>query len=353
MSDAPLQILLPERSDGPMVAGVPAALRTAQALGEDGRLCRTAADVAADAPVLRLRPDGVYDLEALRGFLAQARPIAASSAWLWKGQVIAAYTPPGRGLPPEGGLDGERRLEAPGPAWQPLITEADRREAEERLFRSLRSESDGYLARLDRTLSIAISKRLIRTRVTPNQITTFSLLVGLAGAGLLASAAYGTSLLGALLLWSCCVLDGCDGEVARLKLMCSEEGALYDVIADNVVHVAIFVAVPLHVRAADPGASFWAPGTLLISGVLLSMFWVWRLILRRPEGARRGASRVYERIASRDFIYLVVAFAAIGRLGWFLWSAAIGSHLFWLSLIVMEAIGAGASPSTGSGRAPA
>ena len=97
-------------------------------------------------------------------------------------------------------------------------------------------------------------------------------------------------------------------------------------------------------RAADPRASFWAPGALLISGVLLSMFWVWRLILRRPGGARQGASRVYERIASRDFIYLIVALSLIGKLGWFLWSAAIGSHVFWLSLIAVDAWGARAEP---------
>ncbi|MBI5200617.1 MAG: hypothetical protein HY925_03440, partial [Elusimicrobia bacterium] len=48
-----------------------------------------------------------------------------------------------------------------------------------------------------------------------------------------------------------------------------------------------------------------------------------------------GASKVYERIASRDFIYLVALLTLIQRLEWFLWSAAIGAHLFWLSLVVV------------------
>src|SRR5581483_4717547 len=180
-----------------------------------------------------------------------------------------------------------------------------------------------------------ISRRLIRFPITPNQITTFSLLVGLVGAALLAARGYGASLAGAALLWACCVLDGCDGEVARLKLLTSEAGALYDVVSDNIVHLAIFVAIPVHVRAADPGATFLLPGASLVAGVLLSMFWVWWLILRRPPAEREGASRVYERVASRDFIYLVLALALVGRLRWFLWSAAIGSHLFWVGLVTL------------------
>jgi hypothetical protein len=39
-----------------------------------------------------------------------------------------------------------------------------------------------------------------------------------------------------------------------------------------------------------------------------------------------------ERLASRDFVYLVIPLAALDRLDWFFWAAAVGSNLFWLSL---------------------
>jgi hypothetical protein len=32
--------------------------------------------------------------------------------------------------------------------------------------------------------------------------------------------------------------------------------------------------------------------------------------------------------ASRDYVYLILALTAIGRLDWFVWAAAVGSHLF-------------------------
>lgn len=138
--------------------------------------------------------------------------------------------------------------------------------------------------------------------------------------------------LGAVLLWSCCIFDGCDGEVARLKHLCSPAGGLYDVIADNIVHVALFIAIPINVSRHHPEASFLVPGVLLVSGLLACMFSVWWLVLRRPKEERGHAGLVVERLASRDFLYLILLLVLIGKLDWFLWAAGIGSHLFNLGL---------------------
>ena len=40
-------------------------------------------------------------------------------------------------------------------------------------------------------------------------------------------------------------------------------------------------------------------------------------------------------LARRDFIYLLLPLAAIGKLEWFLWASAIGGNLFFLSLLVL------------------
>jgi phosphatidylglycerophosphate synthase len=375
---AGLQILLSVPPQPPLVAGVPGVLRTAHDLGADsevrgillctqshaffeswrGRLASLpwkevasyndssplGEQLDADSAVLVLAPDGMPDAASLRSFLRQSREGRGPTAWAWNGTVVAAYypdanrllerLPPGsREFPQEAlAYPDARRLPAPQGSWESLGDADGVRRAEDRLFRSLRKDTDGYLARLDRTLSIALSRLLIRTPVTPNGITAVSLIVGLLGAALLASADYWIALLGAALLWSGCVLDGSDGEVARLKLLTSRFGARFDIIADNVVHLAIFVAIPIRVRRLHPGFDVWAPAAALIAGVLLSTFSVWWLILRQPEERRAAPQRVYERIASRDFIYLVFFLTAIGRLEWFLWSAAVGANLFWLSL---------------------
>jgi O-antigen/teichoic acid export membrane protein len=98
------------------------------------------------------------------------------------------------------------------------------------------------------------------------------------------------------------------------------------------VHLAIFVAIPLHLSRVHGGARIWTPAIALMAGVLLSAFSVWWLILRQPEERRMRRQRIYERIASRDFIYLVFFLTAIQHLEWFVWSAAIGANVFWVIL---------------------
>jgi hypothetical protein len=68
------------------------------------------------------------------------------------------------------------RVEAPRDAWSTKDPDVVRR-IERGLFRSLANSSDGYLARIDRALSIALSRVLIRTPMTPNGITALSLIV--------------------------------------------------------------------------------------------------------------------------------------------------------------------------------
>jgi phosphatidylglycerophosphate synthase len=173
---------------------------------------------------------------------------------------------------------------------------------------------------------------MLRTPITPNHITTAGLLLSLLGAAGLAFGSYATQVLGVLLLWFCCILDGCDGEVARLKLMCSRSGGDYDLAADHVSHLAVFVAIPLAVRAADPGASILLPGALIVTGAAASAFSVWWLILRRPQEHPGPIQIFVERVASRDYVYLIAAFVVLRKLRWFLWAAAFGAHLFNLAL---------------------
>ena len=56
------------------------------------------------------------------------------------------------------------------------------------------------------------------------------------------------------------------------------------------------------------------------------------LINRLPSGRRLGFRRVYERIASRDYIYVVILLTAVEHLEWFVWAAAVGANIFWVSL---------------------
>jgi phosphatidylglycerophosphate synthase len=198
----------------------------------------------------------------------------------------------------------------------------------------LAKDTDGYIAKFDRKLSIAISRCLLPFPVTPNHVTTAGLVLGLLGAWWLAAPSAKLQFAGALILWFTCLLDGCDGEIARLKHLMSPSGAAYDLWADHVAHLVTFIALPIGVARLHPGHNWLIPGALLVTGFLACGFSVWWLVLRVPEEKRGPLALVVERIASRDYVYLIVALTAVGRLDWFVMAAAIGSHVFnaWLWL---------------------
>ena len=200
------------------------------------------------------------------------------------------------------------------------------------LYAGLAKDTDGYIAMLDRRLSIAISRALLPLPVTPNMVTTAGLVLGILGAWWLAAPSARLQFYGALVLWFCCLLDGCDGEIARLKHLQSESGAAYDLWADHFSHLATFIALPVGVARLHPGRDWTVPGALLVTGFLACGFSVWWLVLRVPEEKRGPLALVVERIASRDYVYLIVLMTALGRLDWFVWAAAVGSHAFWVWL---------------------
>lgn len=223
--------------------------------------------------------------------------------------------------------------------WVPLAEplEASVKEAEARLLRSLGRDGDSLFVRLvDRRISQAITKRLMHTSVRPNHITLCSALIGLSGAWLLAQPVYLWQVVGSLLFLLSTIIDGCDGELARLTFQESEFGAKLDVCMDNVVHVFLFpsIALGLYWRAYDK--TYLLLGCLTLLGILLSMA-VFLPYLWRRQTTRSTLARVHEHLASRDFAYALPLLALVDKLHWFLWATTIGTYVFAVAWIVIVA----------------
>ncbi|MCK5499535.1 MAG: CDP-alcohol phosphatidyltransferase family protein, partial [Gammaproteobacteria bacterium] len=109
---------------------------------------------------------------------------------------------------------------------------------------------------LVRHLSYRLTPILLKTPATPNQITTISLLLGLACAACFTQGGWITGIVGGLLLVASYTFDNCDGEVARIKNMSSEFGAKLDDMSDWMVDVSFFVALG-YGTAQINGQQFW------------------------------------------------------------------------------------------------
>lgn len=210
-------------------------------------------------------------------------------------------------------------------------------------LQALRKPSDGVVARyLNRSLSLRLTALLLRTNITPNTVTSIAFAVGMTSVvPLLAGGRLGF-VAGALLFQAQSVLDGCDGELARLRDQRSRLGEWWDQVADDLVNLAFFVAAGarLHAdgsRIAGPVAivatvcliayqislyvALWTRGGR--SGSVTSLRW-WG---QSPSSApRSGFARVLEDLGRRDFFafaYLPAALLGVPIVA-FLWHAAIG-----------------------------
>ena len=365
LSPRRLQVLLRARPGAPSVAGLPCTVRSAYRAGKlaPDRIVIAGADQAfldrwsfqfhaagapvtddvrgataldVDRPLLVVEADAFPDTKGLEDFVAAAERLEGARREL-NGRTVAFYAPKasaagaGTACPSE---VYERALAAVGPksdagAFFDARTPADRSASASALYARMAKPNDGYIARLDRRLSVSITRLMLPFPISPNQVTGASLLLGFLGAYWLASSSPRTQFEGALVLWLCALLDGCDGEIARLKHHITARGGDFDLMADHLAHLATFIALPIGVARLHPDQDWWLAGTLLVSGFLAAGFTVWWLVLRVPEDERGPSALVVERIASRDYVYLIVALTMIGRLDWFVWTAAIGSHVFW------------------------
>ena len=216
------------------------------------------------------------------------------------------------------------------------------------LFRSLQTVKggmDGIVDRyVNRKISSVFTRLFIRLGVSPNAITIVSMLIGLLGAAFFASGSYQMGIIAALLFQLSVVVDCCDGEVARLTFAESRFGQELDIIADNVVHMTIFAGIAWGAYLMGPWQGSPLPlvlGTIAVMGNGFSFWFVNRVRYMKAKPAawrqispaqRTRLEFIIGNVANRDFSVVVLLFACLGFLPWFLWLSAMGATFFALVL---------------------
>lgn len=153
--------------------------------------------------------------------------------------------------------------------WQEVRREADVPIARRKILAGAVGVADGVIARhLNRPLSQRITERLVSRDVKPWQISVASFL-GTVGAGI--AFAFGHGFTAALLAQSASVIDGVDGEVARIRYQDSPFGGLYDAILDRVGETFLIGGMTLWAWANGNGQSAIVLGFGAMAGNSLSM----------------------------------------------------------------------------------
>jgi phosphatidylglycerophosphate synthase len=164
------------------------------------------------------------------------------------------------------------------------------------------------------------------TRVSPNHVTTASLLVGLAGAALYAGGTPGAANAGAVLYCLSAFLDHADGELARLSGKTSDFGHVYDRLADLAVKISLFTGMGIGLRAGPLGS--WAVLLGLVAGVSLVAIFLLRTELARLDGPAAFEQPAAAGFEIEDVLYAVAPITWVGWLQPFVVAAAVGAPLF-------------------------
>lgn len=252
-----------------------------------------------------------------------------------------------------------RTVDVDGDFWLDVDTPEALGLAEKLLLEKLTKPQDGFLAkRLNRPISLRLTKFLANTSVTPNQITLALLAVGIAAAVFFAQGGTLSMIVGALLFQAQSTLDGCDGEIARLKFQETRFGGILDVVSDGLVTAAGFFGIGLGVSHQTGQALHTVLGAIAAGGTLACTAVLFLLAQRSGHftGAFRSLSPFKDGLATtdespapifrkltdaldslsrRDYTYLVVLLALGGQLSWFLWVASVGIIVYLLGLIVL------------------
>jgi len=116
--------------------------------------------------------------------------------------------------------------------------------------------NDGPVSRyLNRPISVFLSRHLVKFNITPNQISFVSFLISVVAAGLFAFGGYLALALGGVFAQFASVLDGSDGEVARLKFKSSDFGGWFDAVLDRYADAFLLFGLTWHLLA-NQGSSF-------------------------------------------------------------------------------------------------
>ena len=129
-------------------------------------------------------------------------------------------------------------------AWEYITDGSQIDEIEIRFLRGSGKSQDGFVSRyLNRPISRAVTRLLLRFPTTPNAWTLLIFPIPVIAALILLQGSYGSFVWGLVLFQVFSVLDGCDGEMARAKFLESERGRRLDDFFDVLSNILLVVGL--------------------------------------------------------------------------------------------------------------
>ncbi len=225
----------------------------------------------------------------------------------------------------------------------------DRAVAEKFLAEQIRHAIDAPVAKyINKRISLPISLVLSKLWVSPHAITVVNILIGLFSGVFIADGfRYSVILIGAVLFQTASIVDGCDGEVAKLTFRCSKFGQYIDSLSDNLTLGSLYAGLIAGYWRQTHSPVAFLVGAIMLAGTGITLFWIIRFLKRKTDSASlvtfdkqylqhlRGEPRWlltfirYSKYTVKKDVYsfCVLGFAIAGVLYWWLFITAFGAAL--------------------------
>lgn len=145
-----------------------------------------------------------------------------------------------------------------GRFWCDIDTIESLEYAKNKMLKSLEKPTDGIISKyINRKISKRITARMVNTNLTPTQITIMSFIMALASAASFSLGEYKYLIIGGILAQASSIIDGCDGEVARLKFLTTDYGAFVDSVLDRYADGIMILGLIIGYWMLYGGISVW------------------------------------------------------------------------------------------------
>jgi CDP-L-myo-inositol myo-inositolphosphotransferase len=167
-----------------------------------------------------------------------------------------------------------RPFEVNGDFWIDVDDEAKLKQAEGHLLNvQTKKPSDGFVSRyINRPISTKITQLFLKTNLQPNHISLICFITAIIGAIFFFLGGYINLLAGAILAQISSIIDGCDGEIARLKFLESEFGAWFDAVLDRYTDAFLLFGLTYYTYQVAPNPIWLTIGFLAIIGSLINSY---------------------------------------------------------------------------------
>ena len=182
----------------------------------------------------------------------------------------------------------------------------------------------------DQQIAKFVVRGLSRTPITPNQVTTFSIVLGLSVAWFYAQGGAGAYIAAALFIvtvW----LDHVDGELARATYRTSKFGHYFDHCAAMTNYVAMFIGAGIGARMEILGISSVFLG--ITAGVSIILIMSIRMYGEGRFGRDAMKQSPKAGFEIEDTLYIVGPVTWLGFMEYFIVLAGVGAPMFLLYVI--------------------